>query len=58
VTPWSIGMMTALPVLRLIILSMRIDVPLNFSTPIVIHLFLQFFFNFFVIIMQYSLLMH
>jgi len=33
-----------LPVLRLIILSMRIDVPLNFSTPIAIYLFLQFFF--------------
>jgi hypothetical protein len=28
-TPWSMGIITVLPVLRLMILSMRIDVPLN-----------------------------
>jgi hypothetical protein len=31
VTPWSMGIMTAFPVLRLNILSMRIDVPLKFA---------------------------
>src|SRR5512136_2653507 len=31
VTPWSMGIMTAFPVLRLNILSMRIDVPLNLA---------------------------
>jgi hypothetical protein len=29
VTPWSMGIMTAFPVLRLIILSIRIDFPCN-----------------------------
>jgi len=40
VTPWSMGIMTAFPVFRLTILSMRIDVPLN-SIPLSINVLIS-----------------